>query len=76
MRLGDLIKIASYKPPQTQRYEGEEDDLPDSNVRIMAICYSSDRADASFAVVIDENGNIYYVIVKMDRIVIISIFKL
>jgi len=30
--------------------------MPDLGTRVASICYSADRAEATFAVVIDENG--------------------
>jgi hypothetical protein len=49
-----LIETEAYKP--RFGYQNEDDDFQDAGVRIMAICYSSDKTEASFTVIIDENG--------------------
>lgn len=43
--------------------------MPDLGTRVLAICYSADRAEATFAVVIDENGffKLYYFNVILKR---------
>lgn len=51
-----MIAIEAYKP--TFQYENDDDDIPDVGTRIMAICYSPDKTEASFAVIVDENGDI------------------
>ncbi|KAL3102217.1 hypothetical protein niasHS_003626 [Heterodera schachtii] len=53
-RLHGLIETESYKPQFS--YDNQDDDLHDVGTRILAICYSSDIADASFAVVINQDG--------------------
>ncbi|KAL7079838.1 hypothetical protein ACQ4LE_000385 [Meloidogyne hapla] len=54
LRLNNLISTEAYR--KTFTYEEEDDDMPDSGTRVASICYSADRAEATFAVVIDENG--------------------
>uniref|UniRef100_A0A183C609 Transcription elongation factor spt6 n=1 Tax=Globodera pallida TaxID=36090 RepID=A0A183C609_GLOPA len=53
-RLHGLIETEAYKPNFS--YDNQDDDLPDAGTRILAICYSTDIADASFAVVINQDG--------------------
>uniref|UniRef100_A0A915EEF5 S1 motif domain-containing protein n=1 Tax=Ditylenchus dipsaci TaxID=166011 RepID=A0A915EEF5_9BILA len=53
-KLLDVLSTEAYKP--TFRYPNDEDDVEDTGVRVMAICYSPDRAEASFALVIDQDG--------------------
>nr|CAD2207292.1 unnamed protein product [Meloidogyne enterolobii] len=54
LRLNHLISTEAYR--KTFSYEEEDDDMPDLGTRVASICYSADRAEATFAVVIDENG--------------------
>ena len=49
-----MIRYESYKPPLRYNAEGDEDE--DVGTRVLAICYSLNVDEASFAVCIDQDG--------------------
>ena len=49
-----MIRYESYKPPLRYNAEGDEDE--DVGTRVLAICYSFNVDEASFAVCIDQDG--------------------
>lgn len=50
------MAIESYKPTFRYMNDTEDEISEDVGVRVMSICYSSDQADASFALVVDQDG--------------------
>lgn len=56
MKLLNMLSTESYKP--LFRYINDDNEAEDSGVRVMTICYSSDMTEASFALVIDQDGTV------------------
>lgn len=52
--MADKLCTESYKP--TFRYINDDEEETENGVRVMSICYSSDMTDATFALIIDQDG--------------------
>ena len=57
MRDNDLPH--NFFKPENDNHDDDDDDVDDHGARrIMAVCYSTVREEASFGVMVDENGSI------------------